>query len=125
MQSALLPKGLCNKIDKMVRQFVWGSRLEKRKLHLLSWATMTSSTNKGNLGIKNMHGMNLAFMAKFGWRMIHEHGSLWTRALSTKYIRGDLNMSKLVHKTDSSNVWKGISMAAEMLRRGTMQRVYN
>ena len=52
-----------------------------------------------------MHGMNLALLAKLGWRLISEKDHLWVRMLIHKYIRGKVSFSKLVRKQTSSNVW--------------------
>ena len=35
MQGATLPTHLCNKIDKINRDFLWGSTKEKRRLHFV------------------------------------------------------------------------------------------
>ena len=56
--------GLCNKIDKLVRQFLWCSNTEQRKMHLISWEMLTKRKEHGGLGIITMHRANLAFMEK-------------------------------------------------------------
>ena len=47
--------------------FLWGSSNEGKKVHLLNWDSVT-----GGLGIKRMRNVNLAFMAKLGWRLLSE-----------------------------------------------------
>lgn len=37
MQSQLLPAHICSSIDKINRDFLWGSTDEQRKSHLLNW----------------------------------------------------------------------------------------
>ena len=66
MQSNKLLKTLCNNIDKTVRNFIWGSSKEERKLYLINWETMTKGKDMGGLGIRSMQNMNLTFMAKLG-----------------------------------------------------------
>ena len=36
VQSAFLPKTLCDNIDKKVRNFIWGNSRDGRKLHLVN-----------------------------------------------------------------------------------------
>lgn len=40
MQSQKLPEHICTKIDRISRDFLWGSSDEKKKPHLLKWATL-------------------------------------------------------------------------------------
>ena len=60
MQSTLLPKGICDKIDKMV------SLDGKQRVHLLNLEIVTSNKDNGGLGIRSMRRMNLALMTKLG-----------------------------------------------------------
>ena len=69
--------------------------------------------------------MNLALMAKLGWRLILEGDSLWARILAIKYVRGEINLGKITKKHGSSNVWRGISSAIDLLKRGARIIVYN
>ena len=77
MQSNKLLKTLCNNIDKTVRNFIWGSSKEERKPHLINWETMTKGEDMGGLGIRVIQNMNLAFMAKLGWRLLSAKNELW------------------------------------------------
>lgn len=49
MQSQILPAHVCTKIDKINRDFLWGSSDEARKPHLLSWDTVNLPTEEGGL----------------------------------------------------------------------------
>ena len=66
MKSTLLHVALCNNIDQKVRNFIWGSSQEKKKVHLVRWEIVTNTKENGGLGIQNI---NIAFMAKLGWRL--------------------------------------------------------
>ena len=37
MQATAFPTHLCEKLDKINRDFLWGSTSEKRRLHLVGW----------------------------------------------------------------------------------------
>ena len=69
MLTALLPFGVCNIIDKLVRKFLWGQWNGQKKVHLINWETITRGKDQGGLGIKRMCAMNTALLAKLGWRI--------------------------------------------------------
>ena len=50
MQWATLPTHLCEKLDKINRDFLLGFSLDKRKLHLVGWNKIIKSKEKGGLG---------------------------------------------------------------------------
>lgn len=64
MQSQLLPRGVCDDIDKIVRNFIWNGCSEGRKIHLLCWETLCLPRSAGRQGLQTMRHNNLAFMAK-------------------------------------------------------------
>jgi hypothetical protein len=49
MQCAIIPAKVCNVVDKLCRDFLWGSMNEKRKLHMISWKTVTLPKHLGGL----------------------------------------------------------------------------
>ena len=89
MQSSLLPINICNNIDRMVRKFLRGGPNDNKKIHLIKWETVTNEKEQGGLGLKTMHNMNLAFMAKLGWQLVTEHKSLWVKVIAKKCHRGN------------------------------------
>ena len=69
--------------------------------------------------------MNLAFMAKLGWRLIAEEENLWAQVILSKYVKGRVDISKLVKKKGTSHAWKGIASTEDILLKGVRTRVYN
>ena len=51
MQGEALPIHLCEKLDKIYRDFLWGSTREKKKLHLVGWSKIIKPEEEGGLGI--------------------------------------------------------------------------
>ena len=47
LQSTFLPKALCSRIDRMIRNFTWGDLDEKKKFHLVNWETITRLKEHG------------------------------------------------------------------------------
>ena len=52
MQATALPTHLCDKLDKINRDFLWGSTSEKRRIHLVGWNKIVRSKEEGGLGIQ-------------------------------------------------------------------------
>ena len=74
-----------------------------------------------------MHNMNLAFMAKLGWRLLSylKENKLWAQIIAGRYIRGEANLSKLAKKQGSSNSCRGMSSATSILSRGAKVSLYS
>ena len=72
----------------------------RARVHLVKWEKVTQVKGHGELGIRRMHNMNKAFMAKLGWKILNDKGRLWVQVLSRKYIWGEVDISKL----DKSNI---------------------
>ena len=60
MQCQSLPVKVCDQIDKITRDFLWGSTKEKRRLHLVRWDTVTLPKELGGLGLHNIKDRNNA-----------------------------------------------------------------
>ena len=52
MQGVALSSHLLEKLDKINRDFLWGSSMEKKKLHLVGWSKVNSPKEEGGLGIQ-------------------------------------------------------------------------
>ena len=64
-------------------------------MHLVNWEVVTYPKEFDGLGIKKTHGMNLAVMAKIGWTLSVDKDSLWFKVVSSKYVLGEIDPSKL------------------------------
>lgn len=118
MQSAKLPLGLCDDINKTIRQFIWGGTSSERRCSLAKWAKVTQPKERGGLGIRSARDMNMAFMVKLGWRLLREKESLWARVIINKYMGGNSDIENIKKKNGASNAWKGIVAGADILKRG-------
>lgn len=79
------PASIHLEIDKIVRNFLWGSSEDQRKMSMVKWKTVCLSQKAGGLGIKSSKEANIASMAKLQWRMYCNPSHLWVRVLSTRY----------------------------------------
>ena len=86
MQCYYLPTRICDRIDKLTRDFLWGSIEEKRKLHLVGWDKAIAPTNLGGLGIFQTKARNSAILAKLCWRIALNLEADWAKMLTNKYL---------------------------------------
>ena len=86
MQYHTLPIKVCDAIDKMVRAFLWGSTNEKKRMHMVSWNTVSLPKELGGLGIYSMKHWNQAILAKLCQRLANDEESPWAKMLAAKYL---------------------------------------
>lgn len=69
MQAMALPRGVCEEIDRTCRNFLWGEKEDKRKIHLVNWNEVCQARDNGGLGLRKAKDFNDAFLAKLAWHM--------------------------------------------------------
>ncbi|CAN1768790.1 Putative ribonuclease H protein At1g65750 [Linum perenne] len=108
MQTAFLPVSLCDKIDRKIRNFIWGSSNGVRKLHNVNWETVCKPKSLGGLGLRSARELNQAFLMKVVWGIINKPHELWVQTLMTKYlIRNEMGFT-LKRKAGFSALWRGV-----------------
>ncbi|KAL7169819.1 hypothetical protein ACSBR2_034787 [Camellia fascicularis] len=116
MQTNALPKKVCDEIDKLNRNFLWGDTPEKKKIHLVKWDKVCQSKNAGGLGIKKARDQNLALLTKLGWKLLNKKDSLWCTVLRCKYLR-NFQFSTWPKGKCASFVWRNILQTRHTLRK--------
>ncbi|CAN1193208.1 Putative ribonuclease H protein At1g65750 [Linum perenne] len=108
MQTAFLPVSLCDKIDRKIRNFIWGSSNGVRKLHNVNWETVCKPKSLGGLGLRSARELNQAFLMKVAWGIITRPDELWAKVLVSKYLdRNEIGFT-LKRKTGFSALWRGV-----------------
>ncbi|CAL2259580.1 unnamed protein product [Prunus armeniaca] len=79
IQTTKLPVSVCNDLDRLNRNFFWGSSEKKYKIHLCQWDLACRPKGKGGLGFKKTASMNQALLAKIGWRLHSKDNGLWAK----------------------------------------------
>ncbi|XP_070018033.1 uncharacterized protein [Nicotiana sylvestris] len=81
MQYISLLKKTLYKIDKIQRDFIWGTTATKRKIHYVSWDVVTLPKDLGGLGILKAWHKNQAILAGLAWRLFTNPSTLWANTL--------------------------------------------
>ena len=118
MMCFLLPKTLCQEIERLFNEYWWKSGTGQRKgIHWQSWESMSMSKGRGGLGFRSLYGFNVALLGKQVWRLVNCPDLLVSRVLKAKYFP----KSSMLHANkggNSSSVWVGIWQVKEMLKDG-------
>ena len=91
MQTTPIPTAVCDEIERITRNFIWGGSKEDRHPSLVKWDIVMMPKANGGLGLRKMRQCNMAFLSKLAWRMMGESNSLWAQVLRHKYMKAELN----------------------------------
>ena len=94
-----IPASVANRIEKLQRNFLWGSFGDDPKIHLVKWDTVCSPISSGGLGIRKIRLFffsffikirkirlfNEALLGKWLWRFGIEEDALWRQVIEMKY----------------------------------------
>uniref|UniRef100_A0A2N9HIV3 CCHC-type domain-containing protein n=1 Tax=Fagus sylvatica TaxID=28930 RepID=A0A2N9HIV3_FAGSY len=118
MQNAAFPSSICSELDKINKNFLWGSTEEKKKMNMVGWDKICRPKKDGGLGLSAAKPRNIALLAKLNWRLVEEKDSLWAKTLLAKYCpNGPLEINERTSRSGSSN-WRGLKMGHEIFRQG-------
>ena len=81
MQTSFLPVKILNSLDRMNRNFLWGSNKANKKMHWVGWPKVTRPKEEGGFSIYSAKERNLTFLAKLNWRFNTERDTLWAHVL--------------------------------------------
>lgn len=108
MQCSKIPASICDEIERLCRDFIWGSTPEARKNHLISWETICSPKEMGGLGFRSLRLENAAYLMKLQWEVMIKREALWVQVLRFKYGCGNLLVPNMKCGTRVSHLWRGI-----------------
>ena len=119
MQCTALPKKLLDDIDRVNRNFLWGSLDSLKKTHWVGWHKVTKAKEQRGLGIQSARGRNQALLAKLNWRFRTEKDAVWAKVLRSKYCTSRRLHARAKDKLPCSRVWKAIQKGSEVFHKGT------
>ncbi|KAH7537359.1 hypothetical protein FEM48_Zijuj03G0084200 [Ziziphus jujuba var. spinosa] len=100
MATFQIPRGICDELDALARK-LW-------------WETKPNSTRDSNT----------ALLAKLAWNLAVGKDKLWTRLLTSKYLKGDSFFEHKL-KTGASWIWKGILNSRNLIKAGSCFKLDN
>ncbi|GMI74428.1 hypothetical protein HRI_001112100 [Hibiscus trionum] len=124
MQTAVLPKGLCREMEKIIRRFVWGGSGDRRGLSLINWESMQKSLSSGGMGLKNLESQNSAFLMKVGFEILTKPNKLWVRVVKEKYGWHEV-VPLCIKRGNCSRLWQGLSRVWEDIRESVRWNIRN
>ncbi|CAN1173743.1 Putative ribonuclease H protein At1g65750 [Linum perenne] len=125
MQTSVLPVTITDRIDGIIRNFVWGGSLTKSKVHLLAWDSICRPKDQGGLGLRKARELNQAYLMKLGWTILNSPDKLWVQVMTNKYLKDTSEGLQLRRKTGGSALWRGIRTVWHDLRGACQQLVRN
>lgn len=81
------PSKVIKALEKIRMRFFWGGDMEKRKITWIAWDKISTSKERGGLGIGSLKAQNIAMLGKWWWRFKANPNSTW--AVVIKSIYGD------------------------------------
>lgn len=119
-----LPRGLCESVTSIVRQFWWGSKRGRRKPCWVAWDVMPRPKNLGGLGFCDLEIFNLALLSRQAWRVLNEPSSQSARILKATYFPS-CSILEAELGLRPSQVWRAILDGRDILRQGIIRRIGN
>ncbi|KAG8380670.1 hypothetical protein BUALT_Bualt06G0040000 [Buddleja alternifolia] len=113
-----IPVAVCERLDKMMRQFWWGDKEGNRGLHLKNWNFLCMPKEFGGLGLRRTRDMNKALISKIAWKICDESITTWKSLLVSKYLRGGHLLNQNETPRTSSKIWKSVMDCTSSLAKG-------
>ncbi|XP_059629720.1 uncharacterized protein LOC132272631 [Cornus florida] len=109
-----IPMAVINQIQKMCRDYLWGSKEHAKKLHLLKWAMITRTKEEGGLGIRKLIDIQVASKCVLVWDFLTSKDRLWISWFKHKYTP-NCNYWAVVPRMSNSVIWKTMVAVREMM----------
>ncbi|GJY18130.1 RNA-directed DNA polymerase, eukaryota, reverse transcriptase zinc-binding domain protein [Tanacetum coccineum] len=104
----VLPQGVCDDIDKLLKEFLWKTEGKKGIRHSVAW-------KEGGLGLRSTHVWNEALMAKHLWNVVVNKESIWVKWVKSHYLI-DNSVWAVDLSHHASWVWKQILALRDKIR---------
>ncbi|XP_062093901.1 uncharacterized protein LOC133799929 [Humulus lupulus] len=121
----LIPKGMCEDMEKLMCKFWWKSgSSNNRGVHWSSWERLSIHKSKGGMGFRSLQDFNLALLSKQGWRLLCKPHSLVGRLFKARYYTNG-SFLEAEMGSNPSYVWRSIFEARSLVVEGARLKVGN
>ncbi|KAJ1697330.1 hypothetical protein LUZ63_005842 [Rhynchospora breviuscula] len=104
-----LPAWVIRAIDRIRRDFIWGSSSNNRRaMHLLSWDRVCLPKTLGGFGLLDLKLQNTALLLRWWWRLYHAPNSLWTVFASVLFSKRDRSIPPISWNSKGSFFWRDL-----------------
>jgi hypothetical protein len=117
-----LPRGLCEHINSLIRNFYWGSKKGSKEVHWVSWEVICQPKFAGGLGFRDIENFNLALLARQAWRLLLNPESLSARILKAVYYPTS-DLLEAMCGSHPSQVCRTLIEGRDAMQQGLMRRI--
>ncbi|KAL4202551.1 hypothetical protein AMTRI_Chr02g264260 [Amborella trichopoda] len=109
MSILYMPAQVANRLNQLMRNFLWSGQEDKKKFHLVAWDKVCQPKDQGGLGIKVIRKHNAALLGKWWWRLATQPNALWAQVVKHKYnISLHSWLPRTPQRHNGSGVWKSL-----------------
>lgn len=108
MQTVMVPVGVCDQIEQVMRRFIWGSTTNEPKVALVRWDSCCMPLQKGGIGLRRLLSQNVSYLMKLAYCFVTKVDALWVWVLRSKYKVLDVCPNRIV-RTSCSFVWRSLA----------------
>ena len=119
-----LPDSLCKELNSMMGNFWWGQKGRERRMAWVSWEKLCKPKSNEGMGFRDFKALNLALLAKQGWRMLENPNALVHRVYKAKYFANESFLNAQVGRRPSY-VWRSIMAAKDIIMKGSQWCIGN
>ncbi|GJX60248.1 retrovirus-related pol polyprotein from transposon TNT 1-94 [Tanacetum coccineum] len=98
----ILPQGVCDKINKIFKEFLWKSNGKRKIRYSVAWKDVCLQKSEGGLGLKSIYVWNEALMAKHLWNVVINKDSIWDTRFKDVL---DIPVPTLSENNDEKVIW--------------------
>ncbi|XP_026459913.1 uncharacterized protein LOC113360641 [Papaver somniferum] len=121
-----MPVSVEEKLTKLMRNFLWDSSEEKRKMCWVSSPKICKPKHLGELGVKNLRCTSKALKAKWIWRYAKEKKDLWRKTVQHKFKNNvDVCLPTDDYSAQGRSFWKVVMNTTTFLEDHVKFKVKN
>ncbi|KAM6545081.1 hypothetical protein CsatB_025817 [Cannabis sativa] len=114
MSTALVPKTLCEELDRIVARFWWvGNSAKDRYRAFKSWQEICQPKRCGGLGLRRFSDINKAMLAKLCWMVLTGIDKAWVKLMEARYCQV-ADAWRVEKRAGDSRAWLGIIEARQI-----------